>query len=1236
MVSIAVHAHGSVFETPYSGWLVGWVNHSDNDSYGVHLTVYNVVPYVQADCVHQTNQQLSDLRSRLSVIGRWIGHTPTHPEDDHVQHMDYIPEGVHCYDLAAVQVVLQCSSQAGVFAPVAVDILVRTFASSTLTGKEKESQNWPKTVRVQDKDTGRINQTDCGMSIPGNAYTRERVRAKGRNDGCQRLGSESDIETSTVKGVDDHVDANGMDYARSGCSSEAGTGVSRNPTYDTYTTDAIYTSVRTNNPTVAEARSPMYVKPGSYGKAGVTIVLYPEPVPGALLVTSPTSLRLQDTLECIYRHSFLAPTAPVQDTCTPRGRGTRHTDVPGASTDSSGDGTQASNNRTQSSKNRTHACNNRAQSSKNRTDASNNRTQVYAHTHAHVYEQVLEQLAVSGKSGARQCSPVGKWVPYMDMNSVDADSLYTHTPQACGGPRHTVPQTDSLRQDEHCRERPNSSPNLNASETGDCENRVQSHLRKRTGTNVRREASDTNTGHRRTDQCQGNECGLSVRNRELHRSIAPNTPLRCVGGVRGGRTRTGASTHRCMEVCTCGDDMHTDVSREARGQSALRVAQEGLDRTAPLDNNSLDRDTQPGTDSSTQSEVAGSALHGRNRAAPHGTDRVTGAVADRAPHHSGTRGKHDSTAHTTTNNREQHPTSDAQTKPISLNRVSTTTDYPPTPTPTPTHWSEGRHAGLVRVWSAAALGIHTAVMSFRRIGRYTPYERVPRPDQVFLTVKFLCERGRRLLVWPLVYARAYAHTESGSTALGQKRAQAHTQVRTNAATRSYSPERELEHAWAHTPHTHDPTHRCGDSFMPHYSSIHTHQQQIECRSLTLALWDEIVSSAVDTVLGLVVGVVLWRYSRPLVEVLVYMIREYTIEYVIHTIRWLAGSPGGVKLNPPVAQFLGMVFEVYTGWWGAVLTSVEPHLHLIIRTGIALLAPWGLVVLLCGFVDLVFVLTFHVYLLGRFATNLYGGIIRCLISTSRLFRGYKRNVLRLRIDSCHLAYDQLLVNTMFFTTLFFTVPTVTIYYAFFLSCKALGVAVHVGAYVVCMFLWHFPLYSIYTLYHTPDFIPGGLVLAPVFAEKGPESDHPPEIRDTRRGFLPRSPLATTTYTSEHAETLTCPSPTKHHHTPTRTQKIGEYTHVCVRDTTVLAVRNRRVSMGVLFARAHNAIVGVLAPYQMGEICTQVLFGYSDPKESGAGAGAGAAESVTSDDAAQWQQVSDYEAYEKALRGVACVC
>ncbi len=107
----------------------------------------------------------------------------------------------------------------------------------------------------------------------------------------------------------------------------------------------------------------------------------------------------------------------------------------------------------------------------------------------------------------------------------------------------------------------------------------------------------------------------------------------------------------------------------------------------------------------------------------------------------------------------------------------------------------------------------------------------------------------------------------------------------------------------------------------------------------------------------------------------------------------------------------------------------------------------------------------------FIFRLYRFQLTGLLALSRLFRGKKWNVLRMRVDTCNYDVDQLFIGSLLFTILLFLLPTTALFYAVFTGLrlavivlkgvliKTVEVLRRLPAYSLCMGLTGFDvLYS----------------------------------------------------------------------------------------------------------------------------------------------------------------------------------
>jgi phosphatidylinositol glycan class Q protein len=133
-----------------------------------------------------------------------------------------------------------------------------------------------------------------------------------------------------------------------------------------------------------------------------------------------------------------------------------------------------------------------------------------------------------------------------------------------------------------------------------------------------------------------------------------------------------------------------------------------------------------------------------------------------------------------------------------------------------------------------------------------------------------------------------------------------------------------------------------------------------------------------------------------------------------------------------------------------MSLLRPALPILIRT-IGLSAFAGATMPISMFMDLVSLLTLHIYSFYIASARIFHWQLTIMISLFHLFRGKKRNVLRNRIDSCDYELDQLLLT--------FACARVAV-----IGLKA---ALEIG--LAC--LNHFPLFAVMLRIKDPGRLPG---------------------------------------------------------------------------------------------------------------------------------------------------------------------
>lgn len=134
---------------------------------------------------------------------------------------------------------------------------------------------------------------------------------------------------------------------------------------------------------------------------------------------------------------------------------------------------------------------------------------------------------------------------------------------------------------------------------------------------------------------------------------------------------------------------------------------------------------------------------------------------------------------------------------------------------------------------------------------------------------------------------------------------------------------------------------------------------------------------------------------------------------------------------------------------------------------------GFTTILAAFIDVSRVLTAHITAGHRVFALLHHGQLSALTSLGYLFQGYKRNILRKRVDLCQYDRGQLILGTVIFTILFFLFPTFTAFYIFFTLLKIVTVLVQAAAWSILIGIKEFPLLPLVLRMVEPDVMTDGV-------------------------------------------------------------------------------------------------------------------------------------------------------------------
>lgn len=229
----------------------------------------------------------------------------------------------------------------------------------------------------------------------------------------------------------------------------------------------------------------------------------------------------------------------------------------------------------------------------------------------------------------------------------------------------------------------------------------------------------------------------------------------------------------------------------------------------------------------------------------------------------------------------------------------------------------------------------------------------------------------------------------------------------------------------------------------------------------------------DVIIGIAIGSFINENADATANFIVDILNQYTIHGLHDTIRWLMSYPGGLKLNPELAAFLGDLFLWVIEYWSASCRLlVLPYLSKIVYfIGVSSFAGASMPIAI--FSDLLSLLTIHIYAFYIASARIFNWQLSIIVSLFHLFRGKKRNVLRNRIDNCDYDLDQLLLGTILFTLLFFLLPTVIVFYLTFATARMAIISFKATLDTCLAFLNHFPLFALMLKIKDSQRLPGGV-------------------------------------------------------------------------------------------------------------------------------------------------------------------
>ncbi|KAF9466714.1 N-acetylglucosaminyl transferase component-domain-containing protein [Collybia nuda] len=233
----------------------------------------------------------------------------------------------------------------------------------------------------------------------------------------------------------------------------------------------------------------------------------------------------------------------------------------------------------------------------------------------------------------------------------------------------------------------------------------------------------------------------------------------------------------------------------------------------------------------------------------------------------------------------------------------------------------------------------------------------------------------------------------------------------------------------------------------------------------------------DITIGLAFGSFLCENHLVLSRFLNRTVEDIFIIWVQRALVWLDSWPAGLKLNTELSRFYSHTFiGLVTAWGGLLLrfASCSPALIYII----GIVSCGGVTLAISVFIDLLAVLTAHIYICYAVSGAVYQRMLKTAGSLWNLFRGKRYNVLRNRTDSWEYDIDQLIFGTILFTLLAFLFPTVLAYYALFAMMRFGILILQACMETLLALLNHFPLFALMLRIKDPWRLPGGIYFSAI--------------------------------------------------------------------------------------------------------------------------------------------------------------
>ncbi|CAN1291934.1 N-acetylglucosaminyl-phosphatidylinositol biosynthetic protein gpi1 [Linum perenne] len=237
-----------------------------------------------------------------------------------------------------------------------------------------------------------------------------------------------------------------------------------------------------------------------------------------------------------------------------------------------------------------------------------------------------------------------------------------------------------------------------------------------------------------------------------------------------------------------------------------------------------------------------------------------------------------------------------------------------------------------------------------------------------------------------------------------------------------------------------------------------------------SMWTSLL---VDLFFGNLIGMVLFFHAESVWLWVSLFAKASTNEILRSGCVWLMGVPAGFKLNTELAGILGMISLNAIQIWSTLWVFID-FLVIYFIKGLAVLgAVSGVTIPAALVIDIVGIGTAHVSALHWGISVVYSSQIQALGAIWRLFRGRKRNPLRLRLDSYDYTVKQHVVGSLLFTPLLLLLPTTSVFYIFFTILNTAITMVCTMIDVIISTIHGTPYFKIFLWLSRPRRFPSGI-------------------------------------------------------------------------------------------------------------------------------------------------------------------